>query len=518
VPSPSPDTAVVRRAVRLQMERLGLGSVLRWCPHIPHPKQLELILATEDEVLFGGAAGGGKSDAMLMRLLRYVHIPGYSAIAFRRTHTDLALAGSLMSRAHEWGLREKGAHWNGQDKVWTFPSGAKLTFAYLDNDQDRWRYKSAEFQQIAWDELTQFPNDLGYRFLFSRVRRPENKSNPLAHVPLQSVAATNPGDAGHAWVMARWGLRDDGTQASEWDWRDPQVIDAKPERVTASDRRFIRSVLEDNPSVDAVSYDRGLQKLDATTYSQQRKGLWLIDGSHLVFRYRSERNTVGELPTWVAASSGVHVPLREDDWHWLFGVDLGGSDSSPTTAFLSACWNNYEPTLYVAKGWQTAALDDDEIAEIVREDQELHGDRWRGAVIDVGGLGQTYLKEARKRVALAAEKAEKSDKPGFRKLLNGDLEKGLVKIVDGAAPELQAQLSTLIWNDQRTDVRAGLADHSADALLYTWRKSTAFRSRAPDQQPPPGSAEALDLEAKRIREREKRRYQERRNRAPGEGW
>lgn len=497
-------TAILRRAVRMQMERLGLGALLRWCPHIPHPKQLELILATEDEVLFGGAAGGGKSDAMLMRLLRYVDIPGYSAIAFRRTHTDLALAGSLMSRAHEW-LDGTPARWNDRDKRWTFPSGAVLTFAYLDNDNDRYRYKSAEFQQCAWDELTQFPTDLGYRFLWSRLRGPKNPSDPLAAVPLQMVAATNPGDAGHVWVMERFGIDEDGQQPDSWEWRDPQSLDAAPERVSRSSRRFIRSTLEDNPSLNADAYDRSLQKLDATTYAQQRRAKWIIDGSKLVFKWDQKRN-------------GIHALPDRNDWMWIFGADLGGSDHSPTTAFVRACWNPHEPYLYVAKNWQEAGLDDDDIADRIEAEKNLFGDAWQGAVIDVGGLGQSYLKEARKRAGLLAEKAEKSDKMGFRKLLNGDLEKGLVKVVLPDCEPLVRQLSTLIWNDQKTDVRAGLADHSADALLYTWRKGRSFLSRAPDQQPAPGSSESLNLEAKRIREREKDRHRSRADRAPGEGW
>jgi hypothetical protein len=503
VTSPA-ELEIVRHALRGEMERLGLGALLRWCPHLPHAKQLELILATEDEVLFGGAAGGGKSDAMLMRLLRYVDVPGYSAIAFRRTHTDLALAGSLMARSHEWGLKDRGAHWDGQNKVWRFPSGAKLTFAYLDNDADRFRYKSAEFQQVAWDELTQFPNDLGYRFLFSRLRGPDDGS-ALSRVPWQSVAATNPGDAGHRWVMDRWGLTEDGEQPATWLWRDPQGVDKPPVEVSRAQRRFIRSLLDDNPTVNAAAYDLTLQKLDATTYAQQRKGLWLVDGSHLVFKWNDERNGIDELPA-------------RSDWSWLFGVDIGASDSSPTTAFVRACWNPHEPILYVAKNWQEAALDDDDIADRIEAERDAFGDAWKGAVIDVGGLGQSYLKEARKRAGLAAEKAEKSDKQGFRKLLNGDLEKGIVKVVRGECEPLIRQLSTLIWNDQRTDVRAGLADHSADALLYTWRKATTFLSRAPDQQPAPGSREALNLKAQQIREQEKRRYRERRSRAPGEGW
>src|SRR5262245_62720003 len=99
-----------------------------------------------------------------MAALQWVDLPGYSAIIFRRTYADLALPGALMDRSKDW-LLGTGAVWNEQRKVWAFPSGAKLAFGYLENAGDERRYKSAEFQYIAFDELTEFP-EKPYRFLF----------------------------------------------------------------------------------------------------------------------------------------------------------------------------------------------------------------------------------------------------------------------------------------------------------------------------------------------------------------
>ena len=72
--------------------------------------------------MYGGAAGGGKSDALLMGALQFMDMPGYSAILFRRTYNDLALPGALMDRALEW-LGGTTAHWNSMKHIWTFPSG-----------------------------------------------------------------------------------------------------------------------------------------------------------------------------------------------------------------------------------------------------------------------------------------------------------------------------------------------------------------------------------------------------------
>src|SRR5690606_33422484 len=74
----------------------------KYIPHVPTPKQAHFLLEPAKEAMYGGAAGGGKSDALLMAALQYVHVPGYSAILFRRTYTDLALPGALMDRAQQW--------------------------------------------------------------------------------------------------------------------------------------------------------------------------------------------------------------------------------------------------------------------------------------------------------------------------------------------------------------------------------------------------------------------------------
>ena len=71
------------------------------------------------EAFYGGAAGGGKSIALLMAALQYVDVPGYAAIIFRRSYADLSLPGALMDRAHEW-LGSTDAVWHEQIKTWVF--------------------------------------------------------------------------------------------------------------------------------------------------------------------------------------------------------------------------------------------------------------------------------------------------------------------------------------------------------------------------------------------------------------
>lgn len=225
----------------------------RYIPHEPTEKQHAFLLIDWiREAFFGGAAGGGKSDALLMAALQYVDVPYYAAIIFRKSYTDLQLPGAIMDRAQMW-LAGSDARWNDNDKEFTFPSGATITFGFMDKPKDKYKYRSAEFQCICFDELTDFREE-DYTFLMSRLRRPSGISdnNPLAHVPLRVRSASNPGGSGHAWVKDRF---IDGRNAN---------------------RIFIPSALEDNPHLDQEEYDETLALLDPITHAQLRHGDWSV--------------------------------------------------------------------------------------------------------------------------------------------------------------------------------------------------------------------------------------------------
>ncbi|USK77743.1 terminase large subunit domain-containing protein [Peribacillus frigoritolerans] len=161
-----------------------------YIPNKPTIKQMEFLLLKDKEALYGGAAGGGKSDALLMAALQYVHVPDYAAILFRRTYKDLSMPGALMDRAHNW-LDTTDAHWKEATKQWIFPSGATLNFAYLATENDKYNYQGPEFQFVGFDELTQF-EESQYRYLFSRLRRLQGSK-----VPIRARVSSNPGGRGH---------------------------------------------------------------------------------------------------------------------------------------------------------------------------------------------------------------------------------------------------------------------------------------------------------------------------------
>ena len=103
-----------------------------------------------------------------------------------------------MDRFRDWISNYDDIHWNANQYTATFPSGARITFGYLNNSQDYLRYKGSEFQFIGMDEVTEI-READYRYLFSRLRRPS--TGPLSQVPLRMRAATNPAPN---WVRQRF--------------------------------------------------------------------------------------------------------------------------------------------------------------------------------------------------------------------------------------------------------------------------------------------------------------------------
>lgn len=161
----------------------------------PQPRQRAFLERPEDEVLYGGAAGGGKSEALVIEALRQVHIPHYRALILRKTRPELS---ELIDKSCRYYPRvSPGAAWRAGEGVWQFPSGAQIRFGSMQHEKDRAKYQGRAFDYIAFDELTHFTYS-EYSYLFSRNR----PSGPGTRVYIRATA--NPGGVGHAWVKERF--------------------------------------------------------------------------------------------------------------------------------------------------------------------------------------------------------------------------------------------------------------------------------------------------------------------------
>ena len=272
----------------------------KYIPVKPSPKQLAFSLLMCLEAFFGGAAGGGKSISLLIGALQFVHIPGYAAIIFRKTFSDLSLPEALIAVAHIW-LDGTDARWSETTKTWAFPSGATLSFGYLDGPRDKERYQSAAFQFIGFDELTQL-RETDFTYMFSRCRRKTGST-----IPLRIRSASNPGGYGHDWVKQRY------------------IIEGM-----VKGRPFIRSKLADNPHLDQATYIRSLAELDPITREQLLEGDWTVRSGAGMFK----REWYAILPMapmglpqirfWDLASTAP-APGKSPDW--TVGLLLAGDPS-----------------------------------------------------------------------------------------------------------------------------------------------------------------------------------------------
>ena len=169
-------------------------------------------------------------------------------------------------------------------------------------------------------------------------------------------------------------------------------------------------------------------------------------------------------------------------------------------AFAELAFTRHDPCVYVIRSEQWTDMSTSEAAEIVREWEKQRGS-YDCIVGDVGGLGKAFEVEWRKRFYLPMRTAQKADKLGYIKLLNGDLHHAKVKVLPGN-DQLISHVRALAWADEKhLKEHPSLPNHLPDALLYGWREA---RHWAWEERPPPKAYEDERLEAKLRRMNEDR--------------
>jgi hypothetical protein len=200
----------------------------------PQPRQEAFITCPADDVGFGGARGGGKSDGVVGDFIDHENRYGEHAIAmaFRRERTQLV---ELIERAKQI-LKPLGYGWHEQDKYFRGPKGGRLRFTYLESDSDADAYQGHSYTRLYPEELGTFPSEAPINKLQATLRSGQG-------VPCQMKGTCNPGGPGHQWVKARYRLdvHPHGFERFDFEFTNPFT-----KKKIVKTRMFIPSRVTDN--------------------------------------------------------------------------------------------------------------------------------------------------------------------------------------------------------------------------------------------------------------------------------
>ena len=266
--------------------------------------QTDFLAAPEIDVLYGGAAGGGKSYAMLVDPLRYAHRAAHRALILRRSMPELR---ELIDKSRElYPQAFHGCKFREVEKLWNFPSGAKVEFGFLERDADVYRYQGQAYSWIGFDEITHLPTEFAWNYLASRLRTTDSEITPYLR------CTANPGGVGAHWVKKRY------------------ISPAPPnESFDGNDglsRKFIPARLDDNPYLSEDGrYEQMLKALPDVQRRQLLEGNWEI----------TEGAAFTEFDPNVHVVIPFEIPVG---WERIKGIDYGYASES-------ACvWGAVDPT------------------------------------------------------------------------------------------------------------------------------------------------------------------------------
>ncbi len=400
--------------------------------------QTDFLAASEKDVLYGGAAGGGKSFAMLIDPLRYCHFAEHRALILRRSMPELR---EIIDKSRElYPKAFKGAKFKEVEKLWQFPSGAKIEFGFLERDADVYRYQGQAYSWIGFDEITHLPTEFGWNYLASRLRT----TNP--ELPTYLRCTANPGGVGAHWVKKRY-------------------IEPSPENKTFQGkdgltRKFIPARLQDNPFLaEDGEYERMLESLPAIQRKQLLEGNWDISEGAAFAEFDKSVHVIPpfDVPSW---------------WERLKGIDYGYASES---CCLWAAIDPEDKTLIIYRELYKKGLTGDALADTLTE---MEADEIKSilGVLDTAAWARTGYTGPTigEMLALKGHKLKRADKNRIagkvqiHEYLRPDRETGRPRLqIFNTCTNLIKELQSLpLAKSNPEDVDTHSQDHAYDALRY----------------------------------------------------
>jgi len=399
--------------------------------------QTDFLAASETDVLYGGAAGGGKSYAMLVDPLRFAHRAAHRALILRRSMPELR---ELIDKSRElYPKAFPGCKYKEVEKLWNFPSGAKIEFGFLERDADVYRYQGQAYSWIGFDEITHQATEFSWNYLASRLRTTDPEIIPYMR------CTANPGGVGAHWVKKRY-------------------IDPSPpyESFKGADgltRKFIPARLDDNPYLaNDGRYEQMLKALPPTQRRQLLEGDWEV----------AEGAAFTEFDRNLHVIEPFEIPMH---WERIKGIDYGYASES---ACVWGAVDKDDGTLIIYRELYRKGLLGTDLAHIISE-MELNDPMSVPGVLDTAcwnrtgqtgpTVGETLVKAGHK--LRRADKNRVAGKIQIHEYLKTQ-QSGRPKIqIFNTCPNLIRELQSIpLDKSNPEDVDTHAPDHAYDALRY----------------------------------------------------
>lgn len=417
--------------------------------------QTEFLAAPERDVLYGGAAGGGKSYALLADALRYAHNPNHRGLLLRRTLGELT---ELIDKSRQLYMKAfPEAVFRESKSTWMFPSGATILFSYLDRDTDVTRYQGQSFNWIAIDEITHYPTPYVWEYLRSRLRTTDQSIIPYMR------CTANPGGVGGWWIKKMY---IDPTKSNTPFWaRDVETnrilrygsSNAEKAGKPLFQRRFIPARLTDNPYLMASGeYEAMLNSLPEVERRRLLEGDWDVTDGAAFAEFDRSRHVV----------EPFEIPRS---WARIRAADYGYS--SPSCVLWGAI--DFDGNLWIYRELYGKGFTGEQLAERILE-LEHDDPTIQTAVLDESCFSRTghglSIAESMNRLNLRFMASNRDRLAGkiemHKRLGDNDMEEPRLRIFNNCKHLIRTLPTLPLSKTNPEDVDTKADDHAYDALRY----------------------------------------------------